>query len=277
MADSTAYSSMFARLTQILVVLFALAASVRGTTAQSTEEAIAEQVKLYIEPLREWLPLELQFATEACELSEEQVSALRAAAQAEIDLIAKEAAAVPRRRQPENRGRRAAVVGGRAVALPAGLDVELANELTHSIVCRTLQEKWPAAWERFEAEREKLEGRRKQAAILIEVAVLDDSLLLSSGQRTQLCERLAQSATDAWRHPANVGSIVDPAVEGLQASLAGGPLATFTFQESELAKLLLPSQLATFKYLQRPWREEVVIAGDMAIAREAQRRAAAAP
>jgi hypothetical protein len=259
------------KLARILIVILGVAASVREAAAQPPEEAIDKQVKLYIDPLRQWLPLELQFAEEVCELTEDQVAALRKAAEEEIELIAKHTAAALRRSPQVNQARRVVVVGGRAVAAPAGLDEELLiapTALTHSIVWRTLQQKWPDAWQRFDAERQRLDERRRQAAILAEVTALDERLLLSNRQRTDLCGWLAKSGADGWRESANVAPIVDPAAEQLQATLAGGSLGAIAFPEAELAKLLLPSQLATFKDSQRPWREEVVL-----VQRAAQKRA----
>jgi hypothetical protein len=247
-------------------------AQVQPRNAARPADAMAAQVKLYVEPLREWLPLELRFCTEVCDLSEGQVAALRTAADEEFELIANDAAVELERRQ---RGLKA--VDGR-VAPQVRMDVGLANELTHSIVCRTLQERWPDAWERFDAERQRLYQRRRQASVLSEVAVLDETLLLMGRQRDDLCERLAAGGTDAWRQPANfIITCFDPGLQSLHILLAGGSLDMLAVPEAELPKLLMPSQVATFKGLLRPWRDQVAVVEDMIVTEEVARHQAASP
>lgn len=269
---------MLARRTRLLILLVAGTFCARNTAAEPSEDVIAEQVKSHIAPLREWLPLELRFAREVCGLSDEQVAALRQAAEDEIDLIAKNTAATLRRPLMIRVGK-VRVINGRAAPAAAVLDEELIgapSALAHSIVWRTLQEKWPDAWQQFDAERQRLEARRKRAAIMAEVASLDEQLWFTGRQRTELCDWLADERADV-RREGTVATVVDPAVEQLKTTLAGGSLGVITFPEAALAKFLLPSQLAAFKDSQRPWREDVLIAKRVAPKRVVAARKAAPP
>ena len=77
------------------------------------------------------------------------------------------------------------------------------------------------AWQKLHAERVRIEKRRKQAAILEDVAMLDETLLLSSTQRQELCKLLAGKPAMPWQ-PINSIVILNPQVQQLFAMLSRG-------------------------------------------------------
>ncbi|HEV3342943.1 MAG TPA: hypothetical protein VG125_21395 [Pirellulales bacterium] len=226
----------------------------------STYIDLAEEVRAYIDPLQERLALDVRFVRDTCGLSDEQVTQLRQAAQTEIDQIAGKTAAALE--QKSERSPTVVIINGNGLVVPAGVDTELVTaprELSQRIVFRALTTNLPDFRQKLDEERNRLDTRRKQAAILAEVAVLDGTMLLSTRQRQDFCERLGESTSQPWCRPENIIVMLDPDLEGLQAALAGGSLGTLALPEVELAKFLQPLQLTIYKEALRSRPHEVVI------------------
>jgi hypothetical protein len=241
--------------------------------APSPKELVEAQIKTYVEPLRQRLPLEIQFLDEVCGLSDEQLTTIEKAGRAAVDLVAQEMTAALERNRHANGSRMVVTINGRAVAVPAGLDRDVLTAPDQAVrrkLARVLQADWPEIWAVFDAESRRLDGLRKEAGILAQVAVLDECLLLSNDQRKSFCDFLALPASDDWWNPAvSSHPMLNPVVERLQISLAGGTLGHSFFPEAAVAKLLQPPQLAAFKELQRPRREEVVLVRQAVVVKQA--------
>jgi hypothetical protein len=115
------------------------------------------------------------------------------------------------------------------------------------------------AWEKFDAERQRLDVRRRNAALLAQVVELDEALLLTGEQRTALCERLVRPDSDAWWRPENVNPLLMPAGHRVPAAVSRGNLGCFVIPEAELTRILCPAQFAAFKEFQSPLREPVTV------------------
>ncbi|HVA51408.1 MAG TPA: hypothetical protein VNH11_34015 [Pirellulales bacterium] len=242
---------------------------------ERSDEALAAQLKGYIDPLREALPLELRFVKNVGQISDEEIAELRATAEEEIEIISRQTAAVLRDYWKGNRRQKVVAVDGKRMIVPANLDqwiVEAPGAVTHQIVAAALKAKWPEALDKLDAERERLNGRRKRAAVLAEVALLDEALLLSGQQRNDLCQRLEAIGADALRRPAIVAPLIDPAVQRLHTSLAAWQLDTFATSEAALAAALRPPQLAVLQELEQPRQQEMVL-----VQQAAPQRARVAP
>jgi Ca2+-binding EF-hand superfamily protein len=214
------------------------------------------QLHVYIDPLEQRLPLEVQFVKRVCELSDEQTAALEASAWSAFDRVAEKIAAWVLRNQRPNQARMAMPVNVRAV--PAGLEQEpitAPHQALRRELAVTLKSKWPDAWQKLDAERQRLDARRKEASILAQVAALDEALLLSTRQRKDLCDLLAGPLADAWWLPGLSGSALTSGQQ-LQAALAGNSLGAFSIPEASLAKCLTQVQLDTLNQLNQPRREE---------------------
>jgi hypothetical protein len=111
---------------------------------------------------------------------------------------------------------------------------------------------------RVRAERDRLDAYRGQASLLAQVAVLDECLLLSDEQRTQLCASLAEATSDAWR-ATSPGALLDTPTHQLLTALADWGLGEFIVPEAVLGRLLRPWQAAAFKDLRQPVQEEVLL------------------
>ncbi|MGH7137950.1 MAG: hypothetical protein ACREHD_19550, partial [Pirellulales bacterium] len=91
----------------------------------------------------------------------------------------------------------------------------------------------------------RIDERRAGAATWAYLAVLDDALLLSARQRTELRESIAQHAREGWWQPTHTGGRMHTALETLLSSVAGESLGGFMIPGSELSNSLTAPQLAT--------------------------------
>ena len=227
-----------------------------------SDEVLAAQVKVYIDPLRERLPIELRFAKKVGQLNGDQLAVLQTVAEAEIERISQQTASVLRDYWKTNRRRRVVTIDGKAITVPANLDqwlVEAPGSMVHQFVADSIKAKWPETWEHFDAERERLNERRRSAAVLAYVALVDEALFLSSQQRSDLCRRLEAIQTDPLRRPAAVRPLIEPALERLHASLAAWQFDSFSWPEADLAAVLRPAQMAALQELKQPRQQEMVI------------------
>lgn len=101
-------------------------------------------------------------------------------------------------------------------------------------------------WEKFDAQRARLEGRRRRAALLARVALLDEALLLTSEQRTALCERSAHPDADTWWQPENRTAFLVPAERWL-ADVSADGLGSFDIPWPQLEAVLGPAQVMAYK------------------------------
>ncbi len=123
----------------------------------------------------------------------------------------------------------------------------------------------PQAVRRIQAERERLDAFRRRASALVQIAVLDECLLLTSDQREKLCGALDLAENDAWWRPTNAAAMLDTAGKRLFDQLSGQGLGTFVISDAGLGRQLLPSQLALLHELRRPFVEQLVMKGGGAI------------
>lgn len=171
------------------------------------------------EPLDEMLAREVLFMAKAGELTPEQVDALELEARKTL-----------RRWNPP--------VGSRATA------EALRRELSP-----LLKDISRSAWEKFDRERQALDVRRKHAAILAQVAELDEALFLLDEQRTTLVERLMQPTgmLGTWQphnqSPPLTGS------QRLPAVISAGDLGALNVTDIQLAPGLWPAQFVAYKQL----------------------------
>ncbi|MGH8164627.1 MAG: hypothetical protein ACREP1_09865, partial [Rhodanobacteraceae bacterium] len=157
----------------------------------------------------------------------------------------------------------AAAVNGRGQPYDESLGASLRRELTP-----LLKDISRPGGEKYDAERERLETRRRQAAILAQVALFDGALSLSGEQRRTFCELLARPASDAWWRPTRVGPFVDAAGPGIEESL-GVNLGSFVVPEIDMRALLRPAQWEAFVAPQRPATREFVMFQKAAAPRKA--------
>ena len=208
-----------------------------------------DEFEFQIDPLHIALLLEVQFMAKVGELTADESERLR---QEGERAIARRGNRVGRVAVGGQRvvQRQMVVINGRAQAVDEPLSLVVRRELTPllKLISR-------GGWEKFDAERERLETRRKQAAMMTQLAELD----LSSQQWSKFCELLATPRSDAWWRPTNVNRPLAPDAQWQQASIAGGGLGGFVIPEAELAAIFRPAQLAAFKELQRTVAEDLVV------------------
>jgi hypothetical protein len=191
------------------------------------------------EPQRDVLVREVQFMTKVCELSPDESETLLAAGQ---QLAANRA---------HRMVTRVRVVNGRAVVEAESPSAAMRRDLTPLLKAVS-----HTAWERFDAERERLDLCHKRAAIFASVAELDEAVLLSSEQRRKLCELLT-SRGDAWWLPSIAKAALLPGEQTQDALIASGNLGGFGVPSVELEAILRPWQMARYDELQRPATEEL--------------------
>ncbi|HVX12877.1 MAG TPA: hypothetical protein VHC22_16965 [Pirellulales bacterium] len=181
-----------------------------GVDANLTDEQWADVGKQYTHPLRECLPLELRFLQNVCELDHQQVASLEQDGRAAIDALGEEFA-VQLRRQVANNGlkRRVVAIRGAAVPVANGFNVVVAGGKLAAVpndfgqdgaaapsrtvrreLAKIVQGTWPDAWRKYDVEQRRLEAFRKRARAQIQVALVDEVLLLSDDQRRDLGEKL---------------------------------------------------------------------------------------
>jgi hypothetical protein len=230
--------------------------------ADLSDEQLAVFVKPCIEPLIErYLPLEIEFIKRVCGLVDEETFELDQDGREAINGIAKKLSQALRQQQPGKHVQKLVAINGQAVTVPTDFDQEIVTapgRAMRKLLTQALKARWPSAWEQFNAEQDRLTALRKRARILIEVAALDECLLLSSRQRQELCELLGEPMADAWWRPVSAVRFA-PEFQQLLNAIAGDSLGGFAIPEAWLAKVLRPAQLADFNELQRPQAIEVVI------------------
>jgi hypothetical protein len=241
-------------------VLAAARAHARVQARRALEEALLEQAEELVvvdqaaapaETLQEALPRELEFMAKVGQLTARERELLKKGGEQAIER--REALFV---RRPDARvGRRVAVmINGqnqmRQVAQPESPDQAVRRELTP-----LLKSISPEAWEKFDAERGRLDERRKRTEVLRQVAAFDEALLLTAEQREKLCDLLSSRWTDFWRGVAHPWGTADPAQFCVSAA---GAMDLFSIPDAELESILRPNQIAAFKLVQLPTRLETV-------------------
>lgn len=206
--------------------------------------------KMEPEPLREVLSREGQFMAKVGELSFEEVeSFLREGEKALI--LHGGRLADGEMRFTGTRGLTA--FDGRSMAFE-----EPSSRNARRILAVVLKRISPAAREKFDAESQQLEARRRRAAGMILVAELDEALLLSSEQREELREILAPGRGAPFA-PMNNFSPLFPLRFPQKNSIAAGTLGSFAVPEPKLSALLRPGQLASYAEFGRPAMQEEII------------------
>ncbi|HUY92165.1 MAG TPA: hypothetical protein VMV10_25710 [Pirellulales bacterium] len=132
------------------------------------------------------------------------------------------------------------------------------NRNARRILAAVLKRISPAARERFDAESQRLEAYRRRAAGIINIAELDDALLLSNEQREKLQEILAAGRGVPFA-PMNDFSPLVRIRLPQKNLIAAGSLGSFAVPESELSTVLRPWQLASYKKLGQPALQEMVV------------------
>jgi len=233
------------------------------------------QVLANADMLERVLPLEVQFAKRICRLTNDDAAVLERDGYSAIERLVEQSPRAARKNQTSLPG--AGTAGPYSVAMPARTGTDLAIVRSpHLLLRRELVESMRGRLKKggdtlngfrvaaedcqtLDSERVRAEKRRRQAAILAHVAVLDEALLLSARQRKDLCDLLGQDAADAWWRPINSGTIIDPTVEWFFASASGGGFYGLFVPDVELKKRLTSRQLAALTELQRPYEQEIVI------------------
>ncbi|HWB13248.1 MAG TPA: EF-hand domain-containing protein [Pirellulales bacterium] len=223
----------------------------------------------YAEMLERLLPQEVRFAGHICALSDTQTAALKQSASAAIERLVERSVTTTDKNQLRVAGR-----GGVGGPAPAQTAFDLAMmRAPHLLLRRELvallrsqaergdkasgdSPAVPQSWQKLEDERLQAEKRRKRAASLAHVAMLDERLLLTDRQRQVLCELLAGGPSDAWWQPINNLVFLNTQVEQLFAGLSSDGWQGLFVPEEELVKILTARQLATFKELQQPQEYE---------------------
>ncbi len=209
----------------------------------TTQAAFAGDPEADVETLRDVISREVEFLAQVGGLTAEETESLR---QERENFIRSRIGATSSRR-PLVR------INGRIV--PVG---ETTGELLRNDLALALKTISRSGWDKFYAERERLDTRRRRAAIMSQVASLDETLLLTAEQRTRLCELLVMRQTDAWWRPTSLDSPLLHPAERMQALIAGHQLGAFVIPKAQMAAVLRPAQLPAFDEL-RPIREIIVL------------------
>jgi Ca2+-binding EF-hand superfamily protein len=234
------------------------------------------QILAYVNMLQQVLPLEVQFARHVGRLNDEQAAALEREGDTAIERLVEKSASTPRNNQAGVAGGGGAGLSAAAMPTMTGTGLAIMRS-PHLLLRRELAQALRPppeksedargdsavaldAWQTLDSERVRAEKRRKQAAIQVHVAMLDETLLLSGKQRQELCELLAGEASDGWWQPINGVVILNPQAEQLFAMLSSGGYYGLFVPEAELAKRLTSTQLTAFKDLQQPHELEVYYA-----------------
>ena len=217
---------------------------------QRREEALKRGNVADFDRLRDPFASELQFMTKVGELSAEQIAELKRAGEQALERRSVQIASGAARR----RVRQVVVmVNGKPVVhdewseLP---QVLVRRELT--LVLKAISHD---AWEKFDAQRERLDERRKRADVLVQVAAFDEALLLTHDEREHFRNLLSQRWTDVWRGHLDENAAANLAQLCLTAI---GAMDLFSIPRVELESVLRPSQLAAFDFVQLPTRLEAV-------------------
>lgn len=113
-------------------------------------------------------------------------------------------------------------------------------------------------WEKFDAERVRLEERHYHATILAQVAEYDESLLLTNEQREKLCAELAETARGIGWQARESGPPLFPA-RRLPPEISSGGLGRFEPAKARFTAVLTPAQVSAWQQLQGPVGPHVVL------------------
>lgn len=185
------------------------------------------------EPRIETLAREVKYMTQVAELTADEADAFSTAAQR---LVMNRALGAVRRVD---------IVNGRAVAAesPAAAMRRGLTPLLKQISFK--------GWEKFDADRERLDARQKRAARLSFAAELDEAVWLSADQRRELCDILTARGDEGWQ-PNVPKAPLFPRSSTQEWLIAAGSLGGFDLPTAEWSGILRPSQLALYAELQRP-------------------------
>lgn len=245
-----------------LVALPIEAQIVSPAVRDAADDALADEVNRYVNPLRERLPLEMRFIKRAGQLTDKQVLLLEAAGRAAIDMLSQETAKALRQRPQAGVRQQAMLVNGSEVVIPSTLDREIVTapgDVLRRLLSQAFKGVYPQVCERLAHESERLEARRRRAEALAYVAAVDGRVFLSPKQRRDFCELLfANSANASWR-PRQGVPVVNSSVHRLFVSATGNRIRGFIVPEAELATILPAPQRAEVEDAQRPEQNEVAV------------------
>jgi hypothetical protein len=229
------------------VVLAAARAHLRTRQQRDAEGAFLQRATNHIEQLKQPIAIQVQFMAKVGQLTAEEIESLQRDG----------SQAIERYLRPTNKGAAGRLVVRRVVVVNGQADVR--EELSESPQILARRELAPVlkaisftAWETFDAERERLERRRKRADVLAQIAAFDEALLLTREQRDKLSDLLNARWTDVWRGHITGREATDPIS---LCRTAAGAMGLFTIPDVELQAILRPSQVATFKLVQLPTKE----------------------
>jgi hypothetical protein len=229
------------------VVLAAARAHLLTRQQRDAERAFFWRIRNNVEQLKEPIAIQVQFMAKVGQLTAEEIESLQRDG----------SQAIERYLRPTNKGAAGRLVVRRVVVVNGQADVR--EELSESPQILARRELAPVlkaisftAWEKFDAERERLERRRKRADVLAQIAAFDEALLLTREQRDKLSDLLNARWTDVWRGHVTGREATDPIS---LCRTAAGAMGLFTIPDVELQAILRPSQVATFKLVQLPTKE----------------------
>lgn len=115
-----------------------------------------------------------------------------------------------------------------------------------------------AGWEKFDAERERLEERRVHATILAQVAEYDDALLLTSDERDKLCAELSEAAGGiGWQTRASQAPLF--AACRFAPEISAGGLGRFEPVETRFTAILTPAEVVAWRQLKGEISQHIVV------------------
>lgn len=207
--------------------------------------SLEEQAKQCVVPFQRHLEHQARFIGKVCEFDDRRQAALgeqcQTIAQAALDRLCE---AIFARRNYGNVG---ITVDGVEVRVPAGADelfLRSPREAARQELDQALAgELSAAARGQLDAERQQAAVQAREADVLLQVALLDEALLLDANQRDSFRDLLTQKWTDAWRPPDTVELFFGAKRARPSAAKAGigGP---FQIPEVELSARLRPAQAA---------------------------------
>lgn len=228
-------------------VIVAAKGHLRLLEQREMEKAFNARINKNVDRLRGPLAMEARFMALVGRLSREQVQQLQENGErAILDAVSPE-----RSGRAGRRVRRGVVEANGMIEVRDELN-ESPRSIVRSELAAVLKSISAEASASFEAERERLERRRREADVLVQIAAFDEALLLTGEQRQKLSDLLSARWTDVWRGHATDRAAIDP-YSFCQSAV--GAMDLFTIPDIELQTVLRASQLATFKLVQLPTRE----------------------
>ncbi|HEV3342944.1 MAG TPA: hypothetical protein VG125_21400 [Pirellulales bacterium] len=220
-----------------VIVLFSLAVLVSATRAQpgrrpALDRAPVDDAQVVppppveAEPFGDVFAREVWFMAQAAELSPE-----------DTDALGQEAL--------KTRARWGARIDNTALA------ESLRRELTP-----LLKDISRPGWERYDRERERLEARRRHAAVLGQIAELDEAIVLTDEQRQTLYDYLTTPSLVSFRQPQNPNPPLWT-VQRLPAAISAGELGGVEIADKRIAAALWPRQFLAYKQLRSPGQQTV--------------------